>query len=137
MATPSTIASRNLPTIVLVGRANVGKSTLFNKLVEKEKALVSDIPGTTRTNNEGIVLWRGRETRFIDTGGLDSLMHKEIKFFDKEIQTQAQMAIGEADLILFITDGKSGILPQEKKLADELFKKNKKRIPILLVANKV
>lgn len=137
MATPATKNNRNLPTVVLVGRANVGKSTLFNKLVEMQKALVSDIPGTTRTNNEGILLWRGRETRLIDTGGLDSLMHKEIKFFDQEIQAQAQMAIGEADVILFITDAKSGILPQEKKLADELFKKNKKKIPIILVANKV
>lgn len=137
MATPATIDTRNLPTIVLVGRANVGKSTLFNKLVEAEKALVSDIPGTTRTNNEGILLWRGKEVRLIDTGGLDSIMHKETEFFDREIQAQANMAIHHADLILFMTDAKSGILPQEKKLAKELFKKNKHKVPILLVVNKV
>ncbi len=68
MATPGTITTHNLPQVVLIGRANVGKSTLFNKLIEEKKALVSNIAGTTRTNNEGDVIWRGANIHLIDTG---------------------------------------------------------------------
>jgi len=64
--------NNRLPIIALVGRANVGKSTLFNKLIEEKKALVSNIPGTTRTNNEGDIIWRGKEIHVIDTGGVDN-----------------------------------------------------------------
>ena len=60
-----------IPTIAIVGRRNVGKSTLFNRLIEQERAIVSEIPGTTRDRAEGICLWRGEEIKIIDTGGLD------------------------------------------------------------------
>ncbi len=135
MATPAQKPDQNLPTVVLVGRANVGKSTLFNTLIEDHKALVSDIAGTTRTNNEGVILWRGKYVHVIDTGGLDSIAHKETEQFDEEIQGQAELALASADLVLFVTDVKGDILPQEKKLAKTL-KKEKNGPAILLVANK-
>jgi small GTP-binding protein len=70
MATPANIVDHNLPSVALVGRVNVGKSTLFNKIMEANLALVSNIPGTTRTRNIGEATWRGKQFRLIDTGGL-------------------------------------------------------------------
>ncbi len=118
-------------TIALVGRVNVGKSTLFNKLIEERKALVSDEAGTTRTNNEGLILWRGKTVRVIDTGGLT---FDESVPFETDIMAQSAAALKRADVILFITDAQSGVLIQEKELAKRLRKYKKK--PILLVANK-
>lgn len=120
-----------LPVIALVGRVNVGKSTLFNKLIEEQKAIVSDVAGTTRTSNEGIVLWRGEEIKLIDTGGLT---FDETVVLEEDIIKQSERAIKEADVIVFVTDGRVGILPQELELAKRLRKKGK---PILLVANKI
>jgi len=121
-----------LPTVALVGRVNVGKSTLFNKLIEDQQAIISDIPGTTRTSNEGIVTWRARQFHLIDTGGLT--FTDDVPLED-DILKQSERAMKEADLILFITDAKDGILPQELELAKRL-----RRIvvkPVILVANKV
>ena len=70
MATPAKIVDQELPTVALVGRVNVGKSSLFNRIVEQRQALVSDIPGTTRTRNVATASWRGKNFRLIDTGGL-------------------------------------------------------------------
>jgi GTP-binding protein len=122
----------SLPIIALVGRVNVGKSTLFNRLIEQDKAIVSDIPGTTRTSNEGVVLWRGKYMRLIDTGGLT---FEDNVPLEEDILKQSQRAMKEADLILFVVDAKTDILPQEKELA-----KYMRRIitkPVMLVANKV
>ncbi len=121
-----------MPTVAIVGRMNVGKSTLFNRLIESQKAMVSDIPGTTRTNNEGMVLWRGHYIRLIDTGGLS--LEKDVAF-ETEIVEQSEQAMKKADLILFIIDAKSGPMPQEFELAKRL--RRKKQKPILLIANKV
>ncbi len=131
MATPATIESHNLPVIALVGRVNVGKSTLFNRLIEEQKAIVSDIPGTTRTNNEGVILWRGKYIRIIDTGGLTFL---ESVPLEADIIKQTERAMEEADVIVFVTDGETGILPQEKELTRRLRKLDK---PVVLLANKV
>lgn len=131
MATPALIDTDKLPTLALVGRVNVGKSTLFNRLIEKNQAIVSDIAGTTRTNNEGLVLWRGKFFRLIDTGGLTFDENIE---FEKDIARQVERAVEGADLVIFVTDAFIGILPQEKELAKKLRKQNK---PVLLVANKV
>lgn len=132
MATPATPVLTSLPTVILIGRVNVGKSTLFNRLIEEDKAIVSSIPGTTRTSNEGLVLWRGAHFRLVDTGGLtlDSSVP-----FEKDIEKQAERAVKEADLILFVTDAKIGLLPEERMLAKRLRKMTK--TPLLLVANKV
>src|SRR3989344_4352783 len=108
------ITTKNLPVIAFVGRVNVGKSTLFNKLIEEEKALVSDIPGTTRTRNEGMVVWRGKQVKLVDTGGLT---FDEKVVLEEEIIEQSEKAMKEADIIVFVTDSKTGILPQEKELA--------------------
>ena len=75
-----TILKNNLPTVALIGRANVGKSTFFNTLIDEKKALVSTIAGTTRNNNEGIIVWRGKEINIIDTGGVDN---DQNEFFKK------------------------------------------------------
>ncbi|NCO04715.1 MAG: ribosome biogenesis GTPase Der [Candidatus Magasanikbacteria bacterium] len=131
MANPAAQQLDNLPVIVLVGRVNVGKSTLFNKLIEQSKALVSDIPGTTRTPNEGVVLWRGKHAKVIDTGGLT--FTDEIPL-EQAILRQSEIAMKQADVILFVTDAKTGILPQEKELAKRLRRINLK--PVLVVANK-
>ncbi len=132
MATPITLLDQNLPTVVLVGRVNVGKSTLFNRLIESHKAMVSPIAGTTRTNNEGIVLWRGKNFRLVDTGGLT---FDETVPLETEIIEQSARAIKEAEVIVLVTDAQNGILPQEYELVKRLRKGTK--APILLVANKV
>lgn len=121
-----------MPTIVLVGRVNVGKSTLFNKLIEEQKAIISDIPGTTRTNNEGVMLWRGKQYRIVDTGGLT---FEDDVAFETDILEQSQRSMKEADVILFITDAKAGVMPQERELAKRL--RRIRKAPVLLIANKV
>ncbi len=131
MATPGIPTTHNLPSIALIGRANVGKSTLFNALLQENKALISDIAGTTRTNNRGICIWRGKEIMITDTGGVDN---DENERFADEILAQANEALKEADIIVIITDIKTGIMPQEIELSHKLKKIYKK--PILLVANK-
>jgi len=124
------MSERRIPTIALVGRTNVGKSTLFNRLLERPKALVSDIPGTTRDRNEGECLWRGKVVRIVDTGGLDVEAADEI---EKNTLVQAKRAMKQADLILFVLDAKTGVLPQEKTLAREL---HRAKVPVFAIANK-
>lgn len=127
-----TILKNNLPTIVLIGRANVGKSTFFNTLLEYNKALVSNISGTTRTNNEGTMVWRGKEINVIDTGGVDN---DENEFFADEIMEQATRALDNADILVMLVDAKSPLLPQEKELAKKIKSKYKGK-KIFLLANK-
>ena len=117
MATPGTPTARRLPTAVIIGRANVGKSSLFNKLIEDKKALVSDIAGTTRTNNEGEILWRGKNVRLIDTGGPDN---SENEKFTEEIIRQSEQALAEADAIIFVADSRTGIQAAERQLIKKL-----------------
>jgi len=102
-----------LPTAVLIGRANVGKSTLFNRLVEKRVALTSTTSGTTRDRKEDEVLWKGQIFRIIDTGGLE---FDKTQDFDKEIQRQAEIAMAEADIVLFVVDLRDGYLEQDRKI---------------------
>lgn len=118
------------PKIVIVGRTNVGKSTLFNKLIEKQKSLVSDIPGTTRDRYEGDCIWRGSVVRLVDTGGLNVNRADEI---ESNIELQAKAAIEEADLVLFVVDLQAGIQPEDRELATMLQKTDK---PILVAGNK-
>lgn len=132
MSTPAKIFDYNLPTVALVGRVNVGKSTLFNRLTESRQALVSSIPGTTRTRNVGPVIWRAKNFQLIDTGGLtfDSNVPLE-----DDIINQTEIAIKEAEIIVFVTDIQTGLLPQERELAKRL-RHSAPGKPILLVANK-
>jgi GTP-binding protein len=130
MATPAKIIDHELPTVALVGRVNVGKSTLFNKMIEENKAIVSDIPGTTRTRNIGLVNWRGKQFRLVDTGGVT--FSEDIELEDEIIQ-QTELAIKEAGLIIFVVDAQAGLLPQERELSRRLIKDKSK---LLFVANK-
>lgn len=132
MATPAKIDSANLPVIALVGRVNVGKSTLFNRLIEQDKAIVSKIAGTTRTSNEGTILWRGKYLKLIDTGGLTFDVTIPL---EKEILAQSERAMKEADIIIFVADAQTGLLPQERELAKRLRRITHK--PVIFIANKV
>ncbi len=132
MATPAKIIDLKLPTVALVGRVNVGKSTLFNRMTETRKAIVSPIPGTTRTRNIDIVNWRGKNFRLVDTGGLT--FDTDVPL-EEDIIQQTLIAIKEADMILFVADVTSGIFPQEKELA-KLLKNRYKDKPLVFVANK-
>lgn len=132
MPTPAKIIETNLPTVALVGRVNVGKSTLFNKITETSHALVSNIPGTTRTRNVDTATWRGKQFRLIDTGGLT---FDESVPLEKEIIAQTEIALEEADLIVFVVDIQDDLLPQEKELAKHLRKKQKNK-KIVFIANK-
>ena len=119
-----------LPTAVLVGRANVGKSTLFNHLTETHKAMISKVAGTTRDRKEGAVAWRGRMFRLVDTGGLDFDRQQP---FEEEIRRQTTIAMEMADVIVFVTDAKGGMLPQDLQIAKHL---RRTKTPVLVVANK-
>lgn len=130
MTTPAKIIQTTLPTIAIVGRVNVGKSTLFNRLVSKRQAIVSDIPGTTRTRNIGLADWRGKQFRVIDTGGLT--FNEKIPL-EKDIINQTEISLKEAEIIIFLVDIKTGLLPQEKELAKKI---KKQKQPIIFVANK-
>lgn len=119
-----------MSTIAIIGRTNVGKSTLFNRLVEENKAMVSDIPGTTRDRNYGICEWQGKKLILIDTGGLD-VQKKDV--IEKNVAKQAEFAIKEASAILFLVDAKTGITNEDRILARAL--RNSKK-PVILVVNK-
>src|ERR671936_2796234 len=115
--------------VAVVGRPNVGKSTLFNRLVGERVAIVEDEPGTTRDRVYAPVEWRGREFMLVDTGGLDDAAGE----VETGVRRQAEAAIEEADVVLFVVDAQSGLLPVEHDVADRL---RRSRKPVLLAANK-
>lgn len=119
------------PTVAIVGRPNVGKSTLFNRLCGGRKAIVSDRPGTTRDRHFGVVEWNGRSFWLIDTGGL--VPHSE-EPMDVAIRRQVEFALAEADLIVFLVDGQAGVHPVDQAIADELRTVGR---PVLLAVNKL
>src|SRR5687768_2204306 len=95
-----------MPTVALLGRPNVGKSTIFNRFIRQRSSIVEDTPGVTRDRNYGHVEWAGRTFTLIDTGGLLPLSEET---FEKAIRQQAEIAIQEADVILFVVDAQSGM----------------------------
>ncbi|HSC59547.1 MAG TPA: ribosome biogenesis GTPase Der [Gemmatimonadales bacterium] len=119
------------PTVAIVGRPNVGKSTLFNRLVGGRKAIVSDVPGTTRDRHFGVVEWGGRSFWLVDTGGL---VPDAVDAMDQAIRRQVEFAIAEADLILLVVDGKAGPHPADAAIADRLRSVGR---PVLLAVNKL
>ena len=124
------MSSSNTPLVALVGRTNVGKSSLFNRLTETQDALVSSTPGTTRDRKDGIIHWRGQVFNVIDTGGLDIDNSDAI---EQNIAKQAEVAMGIADVVLFVVDIRTGLLPQDLELAKYL---QKSTVPVIVVANK-
>lgn len=142
--------NNDIPSVVIFGRANVGKSTLFNCLTESKRALTADIPGTTRDANIGTVEWENTKFRLVDTGGILDIKHlaaskkkradesaySDAELIDKEVQERARDYLAKADLIIFLTDVKSGLLPQDKEMAKELVKIITAKDKIILAANK-
>lgn len=119
------------PIIAIIGRANVGKSTLFNRLLGKAMAIVEDLPGTTRDRIFGDTLLDGREVTLVDTGGLEMRPGSPLT---EKVKGQVEMAIAEADVLVFMTDVQEGLLPTDWEIADRLRHSSK---PVVLVVNKV
>ncbi len=138
--------SQRKPLIALVGRPNTGKSTLFNRLVGEPRAIVSEIPGTTRDRLYGDCVWNGVWFNVVDTGGMEILAERrrlagEPKDFLlaasphylREIRVQAELAIAEADVVIMVTDVRDGITAADTEVADVLRRSQK---PIFIAANK-
>lgn len=117
--------------VAIVGRPNVGKSTLFNRLVQRRQAIVDDVSGVTRDRHYGKSDWNGQEFTVIDTGGY---IVGSDDTFEVEIRKQVELAIDEANVILFMVDNQVGLTDMDKEVA-QLLRKSKK--PVLLVVNKV
>ncbi len=132
------------PLVALVGRPNVGKSTLFNRLIGERKSVISEIPGTTRDRIEGYSDWNGVEFMVIDTGGIEVFQPKNSRDisplaegsieFVEQIKTQALIAVEEADIIIMVVDAQQGVTAADEDIALILQKTNK---PIIIAANKV
>ena len=120
-----------MPIVAVVGRPNVGKSTFFNRIIGKRLAIVDDQPGVTRDRNFAPADWAGRDFFIVDTGGV---IEGSDERMDVAIREQAMIAVDQADVILFLVDGKTGPQPLDERLAEVLRKASK---PVVLVANKV
>ena len=121
----------NKPTVAIVGRPNVGKSTLFNRLVGGREAIVSDRPGTTRDRHFGDATWNGRDFWVVDTGGLVPDSHETM---DRAIRTQVEHAVNEADVVLLLVDGAEGLNPVDEDIARRLRSSGR---PVMLAVNKL
>jgi GTP-binding protein len=119
-----------LPIVVIAGRPNVGKSTLFNKLAGRRHALVADTPGVTRDRKDAEATLRGREVRLVDTAGLEESAPDSIY---ARMRESSEVAVSSADLVLFVVDARTGITPADEHFADWLRRQGR---PVLLVVNK-
>src|SRR5688572_2032749 len=126
------MSERALPLVAVVGRPNVGKSTLFNRLVGGRPAMVEDVPGVTRDRRYGEVEFGGRRFRAVDTGGLDP--GAEEGAVTAGIHRQAFRGVDEADLVVFVVDARDGVTPTDRDVAEILRKAGK---PVIVAANKV
>src|ERR1700704_4785070 len=128
---PSASAAAGIPTVAIVGRPNVGKSTLFNRLVGSRRAIVGHEPGMTRDRLYGEAEWRGRHLRIVDTGGI---LPEDRDFIPAEIFRQAKVALQEADAIIMVVDGRTELTAPDLDLARILMRGGK---PVFLAVNKV
>ena len=119
-----------MPTVALVGSPNVGKSTIFNRLVGRKVAIIEDVPGITRDRIYAETNWRGRNFTLVDTGGIEPESQDIIL---SQMREQANLAIEMADVIIFLTDIKQGVTAADRDIALMLKKSGK---PIVLVCNK-
>src|SRR5699024_8500934 len=119
-----------VPVIALVGRPNVGKSTLFNRLTRSRDAIVGGIPGLTRDRQYGEAQWEGRSYILIDTGGITG----DEEGIDAKMAEQSLLAIEEADVVLFLVDARDGLCPADQMIGEHLRRRNK---TTLVVVNKV
>jgi GTP-binding protein len=120
-----------LGTVAIVGYPNVGKSTLVNRLTGSRAAVVHEMSGVTRDRKELVAEWNGRRFLFIDTGGVDIADQSPMT---RSIAAQAQEAVAEADLVLFVVDARAGVTPGDEEVADIL---RRARKPVILIANKI
>jgi GTP-binding protein len=120
-----------LPLVAIVGRPNVGKSTIFNRIIGERLAIVEDQPGITRDRLYAKAEWTGRLFHLVDTGGIDVFGDDELL---KSVRAQAELAVEEADVILFVTDIRTGVTRDDEEVARMLYRSGK---PVLLVVNKV
>ncbi|MBU0278486.1 ribosome biogenesis GTPase Der [Gemella sp. zg-1178] len=118
------------PTVAIIGRPNVGKSTIFNRIIGDRLSIVEDVAGVTRDRIYSKAEWLNYSFFLIDTGGIEI----ENKPFQKQIRAQAELAIDEADLIIFLTNGRDGITPDDEEVAKLLYKTDK---PVILAVNKI
>ncbi len=123
--------SKKIPVVAVVGRPNVGKSTLFNRVLGRRVAIVDDAPGVTRDRNFARADWTGRQFFVVDTGGVIEGSDQPL---DRAVREQALAAVQEADVILFVVDAKVGVHPLDEKLAEILRRSPQ---PVLLVVNKL
>ena len=119
-----------MQTVCLIGKPNVGKSSIFNRLIKEKKAIIMDTPGITRDRIYGIVNYKDKRFSLIDTGGI-SLGNDD---FDKDILAQAELAIDEADVVLFVVDGLGDLDASDLHIKEMLHKANKK---VIVVVNKL
>jgi GTP-binding protein len=129
---PSAAAvAAGIPTVAIVGRPNVGKSTLFNRIVGSRRAIVGDEPGITRDRLYGNAEWRGRQLRIVDTGGI---LPDDKDFILAEIYRQAKIALEEADAVIMVVDGRTELAAPDLELARQLIRGGK---PLFLAVNKI
>jgi len=127
---PARLPPSRLPTVVIAGRPNVGKSTLFNKLAGRRSAIVSDTPGVTRDRKEAEALVRGKRIRLVDTAGLEEAAPDTLP---GRMRASSEAAVAQADLIVFVVDARAGVTPADSHFAAWLRRQGR---PVLLVANK-
>lgn len=120
-----------LPIVAVVGRPNVGKSTLFNRILGQRRAIVDELPGLTRDRHYAEGEWSGRRFLLVDTGGIDPQSPHPIT---KQILRQTQVALDEADVVVVVTDGQEGVTPLDRDVAERVRRRGR---PTLLVVNKV
>jgi GTPase len=123
--------TRTKPLVAIIGRPNVGKSTLFNRLIRQRKSIVEDVPGVTRDRIYADTDWDGREFSLVDTGGFDP---DDEEIYPSLIKNQIAIAIDEADMILFVLDGKEGVMPHDMDVVSMLRKVKK---PVIYAVNKI
>lgn len=123
--------ARSKPLVAIIGRPNVGKSTLFNRLIRERKSIVEDIPGVTRDRIYADTEWDGVEFSLVDTGGFDP---SDEEIYPSLIKNQIRIALDEADEILFVLDGKEGVMPHDRDVVGMLRKVKK---PVIYVVNKI
>ena len=120
----------SLGVVAIIGSPNVGKSTIFNRIVGRRRSIIDDQPGVTRDRLYETVSWLDRDFRLVDTGGIELADRP----FQEQIRMQAQLAIDEADVVVFVTDGKKGVTSDDRLVAKMLYKAHK---PIILAVNKI
>src|SRR4030095_5185218 len=125
------MTTKKPPLIAIVGRPNVGKSTLFNRLIGRRHAIVHDEPGVTRDRNYAEGDWAGRAFRLVDTGGYEVEPHSDLF---AQMRRQVEEAIREADLVLLVVDGRAGVHPDDREMALKLRRLGKK---VFLAVNKI